>query len=176
MIPAITPRRRVFLLFLAADFAVFLTLLAVYFYLRAQAPYWPKAFHFPSGLMSVSMTMFAITASIMLLVAQRTAEKQRMIALAIVCWLSFGFLAGMEWVRLLLAEHVTLRPFVETYFALTGFQLVHVTAGIFYLIRVALAVERHDLEIAGAYVHYVNLLWLILFPVLILSAIDLQGL
>lgn len=176
MIPTITPRRRVFLLFIGADFVVFLTLLVVYFYLRAQAPFWPTAFHFPSGLMSVSMTMTAIAASIMLLVAQRTAEKQRMIALAIVSWLTFGFLAAMEWARLILVERVTLRPFVETYFALTGFQLAHVVIGAIYLMRVAAVVERHDLEITGAFVHYVNLLWLILFPVLILSAIDLQGL
>ena len=176
MIPQITPKRRLFLLFLAADFAVFLTLLVVYFYLRVQAPFWPKAFHFPSGLMSVAMTMFAITASIMLLVAQRTAEKSRMVALAIVCWLTFGALAAMEWLRVILSEHVSLPQFAETYFALTGFQLVHVFAGTIYLITVAARIDRHDLEIAGAYVHYTNLLWLILFPALILSAIDLQGL
>ena len=176
MIPQITPRRRAFLLFLAADFAVFVTLLAAYFYLRLQAPYWPKAFHFPSGLMSVAMTMFAITASIMLLVAQRTAEKSRMVALAVVCWLTFGALVVMEWLRLVFSEHVTNPQFVETYFALTGFQLLHVFIGIIYLIAVSARTARYDLEIAGAYVHYTNLLWLVLFPVLILSAIDLQGL
>ena len=176
MIPKITSRRRMFLLFLAADFAVFLTLLAVYFYLRIQAPFWPKAFHFPSGLMSVAMTMFAITASIMMLVAQRTAEKSRMVALAIVCWLTFAALVAMEWLRVILSEHVALPQFGQTYFVLTAFQLVHVFVGTLYLIAVAARIERHDLEIAGAYVHYTNLLWLILFPALILSAIDLQGL
>ncbi len=176
MRPAITPKRRLFLLFAASDFAMFGALLAVYFYLRAAAPFWPKAFHFPSGLMSVAMTMFAIAASVMMLVAQRVAEKARMIALAIVCWLTFGFLAAMEWARVILSERVPLRQFHETYFALTGFQLVHVMAGTAYLLAVAARPARHDLEIAAAYVHYVNLLWLILFPALILSAIDLRGL
>ena len=176
MIPTITPKRRVFLLFLAADFVVFLTLLAVYFYLRVQAPYWPKAFHFPSGLMSVAMAMFAIAASVMMLVAQRTAEKPRMIALAVVSWLTYLALAAMEWLRVIFVEHVKLPQFGQTYFALTGYQVVHVFAGVVYLTVVAVRIERHDLEIASAYVHYVNALWLILFPALILSAIDLQGL
>lgn len=175
-LPPITPNRRLVLLFLAADGVVFLILLAVYFYLRIEAPFWPKAFHFPSGLMSVAMTMFAIAASVMLLVAQRVDEKSRMLALAVVCWLTFLFLAAMEWLRVILSEHIALPQFGQTYFVLTAYQLVHVFAGTVYLIAVAARPERHDLQITGAYVHYTNLLWLVLFPALILSAIDLQGL
>ena len=184
-----TPRRRLFVLLLAIDLCAFFALFAVYLYLRAHAPFWPKAFHFPSGLMTVSMTMFALAASFLMVVALSFRAKQelvlasRMVALAIACWFTYGVLAAMEWLRLIVVDHVWLSAnpwglpqFGQTYFALTAFQFLHVFVGTLYLISVAARIREHDLAIAAMFVHFSNLLWLILFPALVLSAIDLQGL
>ncbi len=184
-----TRQRRLFVLLLSADFVVFLALFAAYIYLRVHAPFWPKAFHFPSGLMTMSMTMFALAASFLMVVALHFGEKQdwllasRMVALAIACWFTYGVLAAMEWLRLIVVDHVWLSAnpwglpqFGQTYFSLTAFQFLHVFIGTFYLASVAARVRRHDLAIAAMFVHFCNFLWLILFPALVLSAIDLQGL
>jgi heme/copper-type cytochrome/quinol oxidase subunit 3 len=181
--------RRLFLLVLAIDLVVFLALFATYIYLRVHAPFWPKAFHFPSGLMTASMTLFALAASFVMVVALHFHEKQdwllasRMVALAIACWFTYGVLAAMEWLRLIIVDHVWLSgnpwglpQFGQTYFSLTAFQFLHVFAGTFYLALVASRIRRHDLAMTAMFVHFTNAMWLVLFPALVLSAIDLQGL
>jgi heme/copper-type cytochrome/quinol oxidase subunit 3 len=109
-VPALTDlykRHKTLLLVLAADLAGFFALLALAIAARvASSTSWPRVFHFPSGVMTVSMVMFGLTASAVLLIAERYAAQrdlrmaQRMIAIAIAMLLTFLFLLGLEWARL----------------------------------------------------------------------------
>lgn len=181
-----TRTQRATLILICADFAMFAAFYAAYIYLRHLTPVWPTAFHFPSALMAVAMTMFLLAGSFLAAVAARQADDAiavRCLAAAVVTWLSFLFVEAVEWVRLIVEEGVTFRSnpwhvpiFGASFFLLSGFHVLHVIVGIVYLTVVAARVRRYDVGACALYIHFVNILWLILFPTLYLSASDLQGL
>ena len=91
---------------------------------------------------------------------------------------SFVGMQAFEWTKLIVEEGV--RPwgnpmgaaqFGSTFFMITGFHGLHVTAGVIYLSVVALKVRRGDyekkgyeiVEIAGLYWHFVDLVWVFIF-------------
>jgi len=90
----------------------------------------------------------------------------------------FVFMQAFEWSKLILHEGV--RPwgnpmgaaqFGSTFFMITGFHGLHVTAGVIYLIVVATRLLRGKyekkgyqiVEIAGLYWHFVDLVWVFIF-------------
>lgn len=177
------------LMFLSADAIMTLTVFAAFAYLRFNAPQWPAAFHFGSGLMAAAMTMFLLSGSFTMFLAVRATHggeadadaPARWIAVTIATWCCFLLLEGVEWVRLILIMGVTMKSnpwnvplFGATYFILTGLHAVHVTAGLVYLVLVA--IKRWDVKAALWYVNFVNLIWLPLFFGLYLASTDLQGL
>ena len=182
-LPVKTRRQRGMFFFLCADAAVFLTLFAVYLYLRIRAPEWPVVLHFASGVMSVSMTLFALSASFTIAFAARQQEQgdvihtPKLIGVSIAVWLTFLFLTAMEWARLLFFEHVTLAThFGATFFALTGFHALHVVVGVVYMTAVAAKLRQSDVGACALFVHFTNAMWLILFVSIYLTGADLQGL
>jgi cytochrome c oxidase subunit 3 len=177
------------LMFLSADAIMTLTVFAAFAYLRLNAPQWPAAFHFGSGLMAAAMTMFLLSGSFTMFLAVRATHggeadayaPARWVAVTIATWCCFLLLEGVEWVRLILIMGVTMKSnpwnvplFGATYFILTGLHALHVTAGLVYLTLVA--IKRWDVKAALWYVNFVNLLWLPLFFGLYLASTDLQGL
>jgi cytochrome c oxidase subunit 3/cytochrome o ubiquinol oxidase subunit 3 len=66
--------------------------------------------------------------------------------------------------------------FGATFFTLTGFHGAHVTAGVIYLLTLALLVHRGRIgpeksitvEIAGLYWHFVDVIWIVIFPLVYL--------
>lgn len=183
-----TPSQQTMLVFLFADAVMSASFYAAFLYLRRMSPIWPIAFHFPSGLMAIGMTMFAVAASVTVQVAVHAAKRRddslsvRSLAAAIAGWLVFLFLEAIEWTRLIL-EGVTLRSnpwrvplFGASFYTLTGFHILHVIGGLVYLMVVAARVRKYDVGACALYVHYVNLTWLVLFPTLYLTSADLQGL
>ena len=92
---------------------------------------------------------------------------------------TFVGMQAFEWTKLIVDEGV--RPwgnpmgapqFGSSFFMITGFHGLHVSAGVIYLIVVALKVRRGDyqrkgnyqiVEIAGLYWHFVDLVWVFIF-------------
>ena len=85
-----------------------------------------------------------------------------------------------EWLNLINNEHVTpfqnewgVPLFGATFFALTGLHMTHVVIGLIYLGIIAQAVVRgkfkaEDVEVSGLYWHFVDVVWIFLFPLLYL--------
>jgi heme/copper-type cytochrome/quinol oxidase subunit 3 len=183
-----TRKQRGMFIFLAADFVVFLVLFIGYIYLRRQAPLWPDAFHFPSGLMAAAMTLFALSGSFAMFYSAQHQLKDsfeiamRLIVATIAVLGSVLILLAMEWVRLIAIVEVTFTAnpwnvpaFSSTYFALTGFYALHLLIGIIYLGIVASRIRNSDAGAAALFVHFTNLVWLILFFGLYMASADLQG-
>jgi heme/copper-type cytochrome/quinol oxidase subunit 3 len=182
---------------LAVDAGVFCLLLAAYIAARVAAPIWPRPFHFPSGLMTVAMFLFAFASSFVLRIAirsvspgEQTAEqkiqeeamKQRMLVLAVVGWGTFLFLLSMEWARLYFFENVALFtnpwhvPAVGlTYYGLSAFQAAHVIAGCVWLSLAAAHTRRWRLSSLRLYVDYTNALFVVLAFFVVFSSADLGG-
>lgn len=173
---------------LGVDLGLFLLATACYIGARSHTPVWPRPFHFPSGLMTVSMAMFAVAASFVMHVAARYRKpadrvmRQRMMALALVGWATFLFLLAMEWARLYLVEHVTLRANPWTvpalglsYYGLTAFVAAHILVGALWLIAAFQTPEKWDLGNLTLFVDFSNALWIVIAFSVILSSADLNG-
>ena len=93
---------------------------------------------------------------------------------------TFVAMQAFEWTKLIVDEGV--RPwgnplgaaqFGSTFFMITGFHGLHVSAGVVYLTVIAMRVLRGDyehraggyeiVEIAGLYWHFVDLVWVFIF-------------
>jgi heme/copper-type cytochrome/quinol oxidase subunit 3 len=72
--------------------------------------------------------------------------------------------------------HLTTSPASSSFFVLTGFHGMHVTVGIFWLLslvglslRGQVPSERHlDVEMAGLYWHFVDIVWIVIFTIVYL--------
>jgi len=66
--------------------------------------------------------------------------------------------------------------FFSLYFFMTGLHMLHVTIGVVYLLIIAVGFGRRkfsaaDVEVSGLYWHFVDLVWMFIFPlVYLLSA------
>jgi cytochrome c oxidase subunit III len=184
-----TRSQRGMAIFLSADLVIFLALFASYIYLRLQVPQWPGAFHFGSGLMAFAITMFAISGSVTMFYARRYQvsggyEISMRLVVATIATLGTVFiLLGMEWVRLLFIAEVTFTAnpwgvpaFSWAYFGLTGFYGIHVLVGVVYLMVLAVKIKTVDAGSAALFVHFSNLVWLIILFGVYFASADLQGL
>lgn len=173
---------------LVADASLFFCLIAAYLIARTASPTWPRPLHFPSGLMTVAMMMFAVAASLVLRVAVKYAREkdlvmtQRMLVLAIVGWGTFLFLLAMEWARLYFFENVELlsNPWHVpalgiSYYGLTGIFAAHVLVACAWLIPAAQRPGLWNLFSLEIFVGYLNAVFLAIAFLLIFSSMDLSG-
>jgi cytochrome c oxidase subunit 3 len=176
-------------LFLVSDALTFTALILSYGYVRMASEAWPRPFDFSPGILfSTLMTFVLLTSSltmVMAVEAMRRGERGRTaawMAATILCGAAFIALHMTEW-RHLMAEGVTLRAnpwgdplFGATFFGLTGLHMAHVASGIVYLgilgtgVRMGRFTEE-DVEVGGLYWHFVDLVWMFLFPLLYLTAV-----
>jgi cytochrome c oxidase subunit 3 len=97
--------------------------------------------------------------------------------------ITFVVLHLMEWRRLIVNEGVT--PYANpkkwpplfggTFFTLTGMHMLHVSIGVIYLAIIATGFRRNkftaeDVEVSGLYWHFVDLVWMFIFPLVYLMS------
>lgn len=176
-------------LFLVSDALTFTTLILCYAYVRIGSPTWPAPFDFSPGILfSTLMTFVLLTSSLTMVIAvdaMRKGDRRRTalwIAATILCGAAFIALHMTEW-RHLMAEGVTLTSnpwgvplFGAAFFGLTGLHMAHVASGIVYLGILGTGVRlgrftTEDVEVGGLYWHFVDLVWMFLFPLLYLTAV-----
>jgi len=185
-------------LFIVSDALTFSALLMGYSYVRAASDQWPTPFKFsPSIVFSTVMTLCLLSSSLtMVMAVAASARKDR---LKVRLWIFATMLGGLsflvlhiyEWMHLIKDEH--LRPFSlpeewlhrwpqasplfgATFFAITGLHMFHVLTGVAYLGWIAVRVNqmRHeDVEISGLYWHFVDLVWMFVFPLIYLMSVDM---
>jgi cytochrome c oxidase subunit III len=181
-------------IFLLSDTFIFTCFLTSYMNVRISttAP-WPNSSevfalniagtHLPLILIAI-MTMVLITSSGTMAMAvnygyrRHRANTTALMLITAALGASFVGMQAFEWTKLI-SEGV--RPwgnpwgaaqFGSSFFMITGFHGLHVSAGVVYLIVVALRVRRgfYDrkgsyeiVEIAGLYWHFVDLVWVFIF-------------
>jgi heme/copper-type cytochrome/quinol oxidase subunit 3 len=176
-------------LFIISDALTFSALLVAYTYVRLATPEWPKPFHFsPSIIFSSVMTFCLLSSSLTMVMAVHAMNHGdrkatvRWILATIVGGLAFVGLHLTEWLNLINNEHITASGnewgvplFGGTFFALTGLHMTHVIIGVIYLGIIAFAVGRgkfkyEDVEVSGLYWHFVDLVWMFIFPLVYLMS------
>ena len=174
-------------LFIVSDAITFSALLMAYSYVRVASAHWPMPFEWPSILNATVMTGVLLSSSLTMVMAVRAAKMAN--RRAAVGWLLATMLGGIafdvlhlrEWGGLI-EEGVRLfkNPwgtplFGASFFGLTGLHMTHVTVGVVYLGVVAAGFAKSkftsdDVEVSGLYWHFVDLVWMFIFPLVYLMS------
>ncbi len=175
-------------IFIASEVMLFGGLFSAYVFLRIAAPegdfdYWGSKLSVP---MATFNTVMLITSSVTMIMSwaslrMKQFDKYKMyLGLTILCALGFLVVKYMEYTS---KFHHGIFPssstFMGIYFTLTGLHVLHILGGLFVLIYFWSPVgkrmydENPDLlanriEVTGLYWHFVDLVWIFLFPILYL--------
>lgn len=190
---AISSKKLAMWLFIISDSLTFAALLIAYSYARVSTPAWPTPFNAGSIAFASIMTFFLLSSSLTMVLAVAAAERRD--NLWTVIWILATMLGGTlfilfhsyEWMGLITHEKVRLMKnpwgvplFGATFFGITGLHMLHVTSGVIYLGGVAWGVikktmSHDDVEICGLYWHFVDLVWMFVFPMIYLLSVNLEG-
>ncbi len=171
--------------FLASEVMLFGGLFSAYILLRTGAPEWPHGPELLNIPLATVNTMLLITSSVTMVMAWASLmmNKYRRYDLYMVATilLACGFLVikGFEY-GAKFSHHIapSTNNFYAVYFTLTGLHGLHVLGGILVLTYLLLTGKkvyqrshaRHAsrIEAVGLYWHFVDLVWIFLFPALYL--------
>ncbi len=184
-------------LFIMSDSLTFAAMLTGYSYMRLSSEHWPTPFPFyPSIVYATVMTACLLSSSLTMVMAVMASQRRdrRKTVLWIIATMAGGLaflvLHLIEWGHLIgegltphsvpkewLAEGVaTASLFGATFFTITGLHMFHVFTGVAYLGVTAARkwATREDIEICGLYWHFVDLVWMFVFPLIYLLSIKVH--
>ncbi len=171
--------------FLASEVMLFGALFSTYILLRVGAPLWPRGSELLNVPLATVNTMILITSSVTMVMswaslAMKNFSRYRFyMGLTILLGLSFLVVKGFEYGHKFEHHHLpSTSTFYAIYFTLTGLHGLHVIGGIvlntYFLFPGSRMWQEEPeqftgrVECAGLYWHFVDLVWIFLFPVLYL--------
>ena len=176
-------------LFILSDSLTFSALLIAYSYVRVSSQNWPTPFEWHSIVLSSVMTFCLLSSSLTMVMAVLSSKKGDRRKTTF--WLGGTILGGVLFMILHINEWLTLihegvTPFSNpwgsplfgaSFFALTGLHMTHVTIGVVYLAVIAWGFGKgkfsaEDVEVSGLYWHFVDLVWMFIFPLVYLLSIS----
>ena len=178
-------------LFILSDAITFSALLVAYSYSRIANPAWPTPFEFsPAIVLSSIMTFCLLSSSLTMVMAVSAAHRGdrgaavKWVLATMAGGLAFVVLHANEWLHLI---HEGVTPFKNpwgaplfgaTFFTLTGLHMTHVITGVIYLGVIAFGFgsgkyESMDVEVSGLYWHFVDLVWMFIFPLVYIMSIHM---
>jgi cytochrome c oxidase subunit 3 len=183
-------------LFIMSDSLTFGALLIAYSYARVASQNWPTPFPFsPSIVFSTVMTLVLLSSSLTMVFAVAASKRgdkagaRKWILFTMLFGATFIVLHLIEWKHLLdegltpfalPAEWAARWPgasplFGSAFFGITGLHMFHVFTGVLYLGVIAMRIKKftdEDVEVSGLYWHFVDLVWMFVFPLIYLLSVD----
>ena len=171
-------------MFLASEVMFFTALIAAYIVLRLGHPAWPG----PEGHLNVAMgtinTFVLICSSTTIVMAMASSVATGSVA-GVRRWLLATILLGGVFLGIKSVEYAakfshhivpSTNVFWSCYFTMTGLHALHVIGGIGFNLWIlaqtfrpsAWVRRQHFLELGGLYWHFVDIVWIFLFPLLYL--------
>ena len=171
--------------FLASEVMLFGGLFSAYVLLRTGTPSWPRGSELLNVPLATLNTLILISSSVTMVMSWASLEMKdfskyrRYMGLTILLALSFLVVKSFEYAHKFEHHHFpSTSTFYAIYFTLTGLHGIHVIGGILvntYFLFPGSALWKTDpeqftgrIECAGLYWHFVDLVWVFLFPVLYL--------
>ena len=172
-------------LFLASEVMLFGALFSSYALLRMGADSWPNQASILNVPLATLNTVILISSSVTMVLAWAALKMQRLdryrLYMGLTLLAGVGFLVVKSFEYREKFEHAlypSTNNFLGLYFTMTGVHAIHVLAGMIvnaYFLGPGVATFRTDpvrfvnrIEIAGIYWHFVDVVWIFLFPVLYL--------
>ena len=169
-------------IFIASEIMLFGGLFSAYVFLRIAAPegdfdYWGSKLNIP---MATFNTLVLITSSVTMVKMKQLDKYKIYLGVTILCGLAFLVVKYFEYTG---KFHHGIYPssstFMGIYFTLTGLHVLHIIGGLlvlgFFWTSQADKMWEKDqellanrIEITGLYWHFVDLVWIFLFPILYL--------
>ena len=172
-------------LFLASEVMLFGALFSTLVLLRTSAPVWPHGWQELNILAATINTFVLIGSSVTVVLAWanlrignlRTAKVYLLITL--LCGFGFMGIKSYEYASKFQHHHFpSTNNFFATYFVLTGLHGLHVLGGMIVFAYLLLTADKwyaekrdqftNRVEVTGLYWHFVDLVWIFLFPILYL--------
>lgn len=180
-IPGIAPGKVGTWWFLASEIVLFGGLIATYVVMRLGGGGWEDERAHTNLLIGAINTLVLLTSSMTMVMAFATGERgdprgvRRSLGWTILLGLLFLVIKGVEYSKeLSLGFTPSTAPFWSFYYTMTGLHALHVMAGVvvnaalFVLARKGLE-HHHRVELGGLYWHFVDIVWIFLFPLLYMS-------
>lgn len=173
-------------LFLASEVMLFGALFSTYVLLRVGADTWPHGYQLLNIPLATFNTMVLISSSVTMVMAWASLKMNQFgkfrLYLGLTILLAFVFLVVKAFEYGAKFEHHTYpstSTFFAIYFTITGLHGLHIVGGIIvngYLWAAGSKLWKTEpqrltnrIEYAGLYWHFVDLVWIFLFPVLYLT-------
>lgn len=172
-------------LFLASEVMLFGALFSTYILLRVSAPVWPHGSTILNVPLATINTMVLISSSVTMVMSWVALKMKNFGRFRL--WMGLTFLCGVGFMIIKTIEYSTkfqhhLYPsnntFMAIYFTLTGLHGLHVLGGMIVMAYFLMPGSRmwkteperftNRIEVLGLYWHFVDLVWIFLFPVLYL--------
>jgi cytochrome c oxidase subunit 3 len=172
-------------LFLASEVMLFGALFSTLILLRTGADYWPHGYEKLNVPLATINTFVLIASSVTMVMAWASLRLKEFGKHRLYLWLTF--LCGLAFMVIKAIEYGSkfshhLYPatdnFYATYFTLTGLHGLHVVGGMIVILYLLLPGARmwkseperftNRIEVVGLYWHFVDLVWIFLFPTLYL--------
>ena len=172
-------------LFLASEVMLFGGLFSAYILLRTGVPDWPRGHEVLNVPLATLNTVILITSSVTMVMAWASLELKKLskyrlyMTLTILLALAFLVVKSFEYAHKFEQHHFpSTSNFYAIYFVITGLHGLHVLGGIivntYLLLPGSKLWKTHPaqftgrVEAAGLYWHFVDLVWIFLFPALYL--------
>ncbi len=173
-------------IFIVSDACTFATFLFGYGYMRVGNQNWGTPFEFSTILNGIVMTFVLLSSSLTMVAAVRAtqagqkASANKWLGLTMLLGTVFAILHLREWVKMIgqgwrLFYNPTggAAQFGACFFSVTGLHLAHVISGVIALLIITRGYNRgrydtSHVETAGLYWHFVDLVWMFVFPMMYL--------
>jgi heme/copper-type cytochrome/quinol oxidase subunit 3 len=165
---------------IGSEVVLFGGLIASYLLRRLLYEHWSASAVHTNTLAGALNTFVLLTSSLCVVLAHHAAEHQkarqafRYLWLTIVGGLIFLVIKGLEWSGEIAHGYtLTTNLFWSFYYTATGLHTLHVLAGLLLMASISWDVRRaknlHHVELIGIYWHFVDVVWIFLFPLLYIA-------
>ncbi len=173
-------------LFLSSEVMLFGAMFSAYVFLRTGSADWPRGADVLNVPLATLNTVLLITSSMTMVMAWLGLKMndfgrfRRFLSITMALGTAFLVIKGYEYYDKLSHDHLpSTSVFYAIYFALTGLHVLHLLGGILVCLWHLLFGKRlwdkapeqftNRIEVTGLYWHFVDLVWIVLFPTLYLS-------
>ena len=172
-------------LFLASEVMLFGALFSTLILLRTSAPTWPEGSEVLNVPLATLNTFVLIFSSVTVVLAWANLRLGNLrkgkiwLAVTLLCGLGFMIIKGIEY-GTKFSHHLypSTHNFYATYYVMTGLHGLHVVGGMVVFAYLILTANKwygekreqftNRVEVTGLYWHFVDLVWIFLFPILYL--------
>ncbi|MEK7379748.1 MAG: cytochrome c oxidase subunit 3 [Gemmatimonadota bacterium] len=165
---------------LASEVVIFGGLLASYLMFRMGHPEWANAAAVTNTWIGAFNTFVLLSSSFTAVLAHQAAERgdgkgaARFLTFTILGAVTFLVVKGFEWASEISHGYtITSNGFWQFYYTAAGLHALHVIAGAIIMGFIARDAAKgkglHRVELIGIYWHFVDVVWIFLFPLLYIA-------